>query len=156
MERLKRVVAENNSLAAKLDECRHTIALRDKEIDMLHTMVADARAARSATDNKMEELNLLQNYIAEIKEVMQNASLENNANHTAPASAAVNDEMDELKELNAYLSVQLKELKAEAASLKERNKLLEQKSANVAELQSKLNMAIEERDGWKNYVMSKG
>jgi DNA repair ATPase RecN len=157
LDRLKRLVAENNSLLTKLEECRTIITARDKEIEVLHNMVAEAGAMRSVTDNKIEELNLLQNYIAEIKDVVQHASFNSGGMPMQQAHTTFSDEeLEEIKELNTYLQVQLRELKTEVAGLKERNTGLEHNAGRVAELESMLANAVEELNTWKNYVMSKG
>lgn len=158
MERLKHLVSENNSLAAKLEECRQIIASRDKEIDLLHNMVAEAGAQRSVTDNKMEELDLLQDYIAEIKQVVQNVSYTgDNTNQQQTSHVTITEqELEEMQAMNTYQQIQLKDLQSKLAEMKAYKEQLAQQSVRIAELESRLALAVEERDGWKNFVMSKG
>jgi seryl-tRNA(Sec) selenium transferase len=157
MDRLKHLVSENNSLSAKLEECRQIIVSRDNEIEVLHNMVAEAGAMRSVTDNKIEELGLLQDYIAEIKEVVQKVPLTEAGSPELPVQITISEEeLEEMKALNTYQQIQLRDLQAKLNGLKDCKVMMEKQSIRIAELESRLANANEERDQWKNFVMNKG
>ncbi|MFT3682549.1 MAG: hypothetical protein QM791_20000 [Ferruginibacter sp.] len=157
VERFKQIIAENQSLTLRLDDCRQALRAKDEEISMLNRMLAEAGATQSIMDSKMDEMQHMQDSMSEIQKLMEHVSLDQTG-ITVPA--VQNDEtaaeLGELKELNAYHQVQLKDLKEQVKELKARNALLEQSAGRVAELESSLAIITEERDQWKNFVMNKG
>ena len=157
MDKLKQVVAENQSLTARLGECTQIIRAKEGEIAMLHQMLAEAGAAQSHMDSKVEEMNYLQDYISEMKQVMASVSFNGTGMpQAAPQNSEAAAEMEEMQELNTYQQIQLRDLKEQLKELKSRNSMLEEKAARAAELESLLANITEERDQWKNFVMNKG
>ena len=76
MEKFRQMVAENQSLTARVEEGRQIIQAKDKEIAMLHQMVGEAGAAQSTMDSKIEEKHYLQDYMSEMKQLMAGVSLQ--------------------------------------------------------------------------------
>jgi chromosome segregation ATPase len=157
MEKFRQLVAENQSLAARVDESRQVIEAKDKEITLLAQMLAESGATQSAMDSKMEEMRHLKDYMTEMNQLMAGVSLQGGTAASMPeqhSDAAA--ELEETKELYTYLQIQVKDLKEQLKELKNRNSELEQKAARAAELESLLANAIEEKNEWKSFVMNKG
>jgi hypothetical protein len=64
------LMAENNSLAARLDESLAVIASRDKEIEILLQMLFEANETRSLLDHRLAELQKLQAQVIELKKLV--------------------------------------------------------------------------------------
>lgn len=69
-DKLKQVLAENNSLVERLDIATAGIISRDKEIEILQQMLDEANEMRSNFENKIKELDLLQQQINEMKRLV--------------------------------------------------------------------------------------
>ena len=157
MEKFRQLVAENQSLASRVEESRQVIEAKDKEIALLAQMLSDAGANQSVMDSKMDEMQHMKDYMAEMNLLMAGVTL--TGTPAVPASGQDSEsaaELEETKELNTYLQIQLKDLKEQLRDLKSRNSELEQKAARAAELESLLANAIEEKNEWKSFVMNKG
>lgn len=156
MEKFRQLVAENQSLAARVDESRLIIEAKDKEISMLAQMLAESGATQSAMDSKMEEMQHMKDYMTEMNLLMDGVTLTGAAAPIAEQDSEAAAELEETKELNTYFQIQLKDLKEQLKELKSRNSELEPKAARATELESLLANAIEEKNEWKNFVMNKG
>jgi predicted nuclease with TOPRIM domain len=157
MEKFRQLVAENQSLAARVEEGRQVIEAKDKEIALLAQMLSDAGANQSVMDSKMDEMQHMKDYMTEMNLLMAGVTLTGSPVPPVPeqdSEAAA--ELEETKELNTYLQIQLKDLKEQLKGLKSRNSELEEKAARAAELESLLANAIEEKNEWKSFVMNKG
>lgn len=156
MEKFRQMVAENQSLSAREEESRQAIREKEEEIARLKQMVAQAGAVQSTMDSKLEEMQYLQDYMGEMKQLMAGVSIQGIANPMAEQNSDAAAELEEMKELNTYHQIQLKDLKEQVKALKARNEELEQKAARAAELESLLANAIEEKNEWKSFIMNKG
>jgi hypothetical protein len=65
--KLTYLMAENNSLTARLDESIGVIASRDKEIEILLQMLFEANETRSLLDHRLTELQKLQAQVIDLK-----------------------------------------------------------------------------------------
>ena len=69
-EKLKSVLSENNSLAERLEIANATITSRDREIEVLQQMLDEANEMRSNFENKLQELNTLQQQLEEMRRLV--------------------------------------------------------------------------------------
>jgi hypothetical protein len=68
--KLTYLMAENNSLVARLDESLAVIASRDKEIEILLQMLFEANETRSLLDQRLTELQKLQVQVIDLKKLL--------------------------------------------------------------------------------------
>lgn len=68
--KLTYLMAENNSLVARLDESLGVIASRDKEIEILLQMLAEANETRSLLEHRLTELQKLQTQVIDLKKLV--------------------------------------------------------------------------------------
>ena len=150
LDRLKLLIGENKSLQAMLEEYKFIVDARDKEIIMLQQMLTGANAMKSQVDDKLLELEELQEYIGKIKKVEEKAAykyagIQQQGNAEEDAEQA----MEEMKELNDWQKTQLAELKIQVKEINARNILLEEKASRIAGLEGLLADAIADRDDWR-------
>jgi len=69
-DKLKQLLAENNSLTERLDIATATITARDREIEILQQMLDEANEMRSNFENKLQELNTLQQQLEEMRRLV--------------------------------------------------------------------------------------
>jgi predicted nucleic acid-binding Zn-ribbon protein len=147
---LKHLVAENESLKARLDEYQYTIVIKQKEILELRLQIANDNEIKSNLDNQVIELELLQNYISDMdKEAAGTANKGMDFHQQAAGSINVKDQLYDLKQQYTYLQTQLTDLQTQLQELGNRNLLLQQQTNRIAELESFLADAEQERDEWK-------
>lgn len=147
---LKHLVAENESLKARMDEYQYTIAIKEKEILELRLHIANDNEIKSHLDNQVIELEVLQNYINDMdKETAISAHREINLQPQAINAANVKNQLHDLKQQYTYLQTQLTDLQTQLQELNNRNLLLQQQTSRIAELESFLADAEQERDEWK-------
>ena len=150
---LKHLVAENESLKARLDEYQYTIVSKQKEILELRLQIAADNEIKSNLDNQVMELEVLQNYIGDMDQAAavsanRAISLQQNAGN----SANVKDQLYDFKKQYTSMQTQLTNLQTQLQELNNRNLLLQQQSSRIAELESFLADAEQERDEWKALV----
>ena len=150
---LKHLVAENESLKARLDEYQYTIVSKQKEILELRLQIAADNEIKSNLDNQVMELEVLQNYIGDMDQAAavsanRAISLQQNTGN----SANVKDQLYDLKQQYTSMQTQLTNLQTQLQELNNRNLLLQQQSSRIAELESFLADAEQERDEWKALV----
>ncbi len=147
---LKHLVAENESLKARLDEYQYTIAVKQKEILELRLQIAADNEIKSNLDNQVMELEVLQNYIGDMdKGAAISANRAINLQPQTGSSENIKQQLFNLKEQYTYLQTQLTDLQTQLQELNNRNLLLQQQSSRIAELESFLADAEQERDEWK-------
>lgn len=150
LDRLKQLISENKSLQDMLEEYKQIVAARDKEITMLQQMLSDTNALKSQSDDKMQELEELHQYINQIKKLEENAVLQySGMQQTGVASEDAEQAIDEMKELNDWQKTQITSLKEQVKEINNRNILLEEKANMVATLESLLADTIADRDEWR-------
>lgn len=71
------LIAENNSLAARLDESLAVITSRDKEIEILLQMLFDANEASSLLELRLTELQKLQTQVIDLKKLILLSAAQN-------------------------------------------------------------------------------
>jgi len=69
-DKLKQALAENNSLIERLNIANATLNSRDREIEVLHHMLTEANEMRSHCENKLKELEYLQQQLNEMKRLV--------------------------------------------------------------------------------------
>jgi len=71
------LIAENNSLNARLDESLAVITSRDKEIEILLQMLFDANETRSLLELRLTELQKLQSQMIDLKKLILLSAAQN-------------------------------------------------------------------------------
>lgn len=66
-EKLQYLMAENNSLSARLNESYSVIASREKEIEILLKMLSESTEMRSLMDQRLIEMQDLQMQVKNMK-----------------------------------------------------------------------------------------
>jgi chromosome segregation ATPase len=143
INKIKYLVAENESLKARVNECEFIAANRQKTIQELKLQMNENSEVRSRLDEQVIELENLQVSIDKIIAFnpgsQQPPGLQNDLRH----------QLNEHQQQFTYLQTQLSDLQSQLQELKTRNLLLQQQSGRVAELESMLADAEQERDEWK-------
>jgi DNA repair exonuclease SbcCD ATPase subunit len=142
LEEYRRQLALNASLAGRLDEYSRVILDRDKEIEMLQSMLAEANSYRSNLDSQVNELQELQEGIAALQHQVESTSFIG-TNRITPISVpvSVDEQLEQLKLKYTYLQSQLSDLQQQLTELNTRNLLLQQQTSRIAELESLLEYA---------------
>lgn len=143
INKIKYLVAENESLKERINECEFIVASRQKIIQELKLQMNENNDVKSRLDEQVMELENLQVSIDKIIAFnpgsFQPHSLRNDLSH----------QLIEHQQQFTYLQTQLSDLQSQLQELKNRNLLLQQQSGRVAELESLLADAEQERDEWK-------
>ena len=141
----KKLLALNMSLEARLNDYSQMIKERDNEIIMLQQMLTEANSYRSSLDNEVNELQQLQQGIAQLKQQAEESSYAGTSRHLRPGeTVSMNQQLESLKLQYTSLQVQLSEVQAQCLELNNRNLLLQQNTSRIAELESLLENAEEE------------
>ena len=141
----KKLLALNMSLEARLNDYSQMIKERDNEIIMLQQMLTEANSYRSSLDNEVNELQQLQQGIAQLKQQAEESSYAGTSRHLRPGeTVSMNQQLESLKLQYTSLQVQLSEVQAQCLELNNRNVLLQQNTSRIAELESLLENAEEE------------
>lgn len=149
----KRLLAENNSQQARLQEYVKIIESRDNKITMLQTLLTQANEYRSNTDSELKQLKELQHGISNIQQIVVSSGFMS-AGRQERIMQTVSAEQ-RLQALNAeygYLQLQIKDLQSQLLATNNRNLLLQQRTDRIAELESLLSKAKEEIGYWKARV----
>ena len=150
LKQFKHLVAENESLKARLDEYQYIITIKEKEILELRLQIANDNEIKSLLDNQVMELELLQNYIGDMdQEEEGSGKTEMYMQQQGGISVNVKHQLYKLKQQYTYLQTQLNDLQILLQELNNRNLLLQQQASRIAELESFLADAEQERDEWK-------
>ncbi len=75
--KLTYLLAENNSLVARLDESIAIIDSRDKEIEILLQMLFEANETRSLLEHRLTELQKLQTQVIDLKKLILLSATQN-------------------------------------------------------------------------------
>ncbi len=147
---IKKLMAENKSQEERLEYYAKTIESRDKEIEMLQSMLADANEYRSGLDNQVLELKDLQYYLADLQQQVSGTSFSiNNGQQQERVADSMEEQHEMLKQEYAFLQSQLKDLQQQWQEMNNRNLLLQQQTSRIAALESLLANA-EDEIGKKN------
>jgi DNA repair exonuclease SbcCD ATPase subunit len=131
MDKVKLLVAENQSLASRLNESVEISAEKDAEIARLKQLLAEANTFKIDMDSRLEQLQQVDSSIAQMQQLVDNTVSFNPA--TPSAANNSNAEADELKELNNYLQAELSDSKKLVKELKEKNSRQEQQIAALSQ-----------------------
>jgi uncharacterized coiled-coil protein SlyX len=143
INKIKYLVAENESFKERINEYEFIAASRQKIIQELKLQMNENSDVKSRLDEQVMELENLQVSIDKIIAFnpgsFQPHSLQNDLSH----------QLIEHQQKFTYSQTQLSDLQSQLQELKNRNLLLQQQSGRVAELESLLADAEQERDEWK-------
>ena len=149
---LKKLLAENKSQEARLEEYAKIINSRDNEIEMLQTMLSEANEYRSGLDNQLMELKELHRYINELQQQVAGSVYMATGRQQQAGNAvtvSVERQFESLKIDHAYLQSQLTGLQTQLLDMNNRNLQLQQQTSLIAELESLLANAEQELDWMK-------
>jgi len=150
VKQIKHLQSENVSLKARLEEYQLNAAFKEKEMLELKLKIATGNEIKSRLDNQVMELELLQNYMGDLEQQAEGAAArEMELQQQAGSSVNVRHQLSDLKQQYTYLQTQLTSLQTQLQELNIRNLLLQQQSSRIAELESFLADAEQERDEWK-------
>ncbi len=142
---IKKLVAENKSQEERLEYYAKTIESRDKEIEMLQSMLTDANEYRSGLDNQVMELKDLQYFLTDLQQQVAGTSFNTNDGQQKVSGAVSMEEQHEsLKQEYAFLQSQVKDLQQQLQEMNSRNLQLHQQTSRIAELESLLANADDE------------
>lgn len=142
----KKLLAENKSQEARLEDYAKIINSRDNEIEMLQTMLSEANEYRSSMDSQLKELKELQRYINDLQQqAARSAYMVTGRQQQVGDNVSVDRQLD-LKPAYAYLQSQLTDLQTQLLDMNNRNLRLQQQTSRIAELESLLANAGQERD----------
>ncbi len=143
LNKVKYLVAENESLKARINECEFIAANKQKTIQELKLQMNENSEVRSRLDEQIMELENLQ--------VSINKIIAHNPGSQQPQSLQddLRHQLNEHQQQFTYLQTQLSDLQSQLHELKKRNLLMQQQSGRIAELESLLADAEQERDEWK-------
>lgn len=148
--RINHLIAENESLKEQLREYKHIIGARDREINILATEAEEATILRSDLDNKLDQLQFLQNHIGKLQQQAEGAAgRETELEMYINEGVSVEHQLADLKQQYTYLKTQLNDLQYQLQEVTNRNLILQQHAGRIAELESLLLNAEDERDEWK-------
>jgi DNA repair exonuclease SbcCD ATPase subunit len=152
-EQVKKLISANESLQVQLADANAMLAAREKEIEYLGRELAESTALRSKLDSQLGEIQSIQDKLQNKEQAVKGAEereLELQLDLTE--LARLNRKYAELLQDYAYLSSQLEDSQSQLAIVKELNFQLEQKAGRIGELESRLEIALTERNDLKNRV----
>jgi chromosome segregation ATPase len=150
LNKVKQLVAENTSLKARLEEYQYSIVSKEKELHELKLTIANSNEIRSSLDNKIFELELLQNYMGDMeKEAAGAVNREQELRQQVGHAISVSHQLQDLKQQYTYLQTQVTDQQTQLQELNNRNLLLQQQTSRIALLETLLADAEQERDEWK-------
>ena len=134
-----KLLAENTSLEAMLQDYTGLIRSRNNEISMLQNMLTEAHADKSKADNQLKELKGLQGYINDLKQqVAGSVYMATGRQQLVVPGICVEQQLEELKKDYALLQSELTALQNQLQQVNNRNLQLQLKGSRVAELESLL------------------
>lgn len=149
VKQLRHLAAENQSLKEQLEEYQFIVDTRDKQLTELKNRIASSTELQSNLDNQVEELQLLQDYIGDLKKQSDSVSGRvQPLNRGVGNAVSVEQQLADMKQEYAYQQTQLTDLQTQLQDLYNRNLLLQQQNSRMAELESMLADAELERDEW--------
>jgi predicted RNase H-like nuclease (RuvC/YqgF family) len=143
---LNRLIAENESLKGRLEEYQHMIVMKEKEILELRLQISGDNEIKSNFDNQVAEMELLHNYLSDI-ELRAEGSAIVGVSHQQNVN--IKNQIHDLKQHYTRLQTQLNDLQTQIQNVNNRNLLLQQQNGRIAELESLLEDAEQDRDEWK-------
>ena len=146
---IKQLVAENANLRARLEENEFNTTIKEWErLDMKQQIVSGTELA-SRLDNQAMELELLQNYMDALSKEEGILNRPMDLQQLSGEGVGFKHQLEDLQQQNNYLKINVADLQHQLQDLKNRNLLLQQQASQIAELESRLADAEQERDEWK-------
>jgi len=146
----KKLLAENKSQEARLQEYTKIINSRDHEIEMLQTMLSESNAYRSSIDNQLHELSDLKKFIGDLQQQVAGAVYTTTGRQQQLSdTVSVEQQLKNLRLEYTLLQSQLTDLQAQLLDANNRNLLLQLQTSRIAELESLLEIAEQEAVKWK-------
>ena len=150
LDQIRHLVSENESLKGRLGEYQYNTSIKEIAIQELRLQIASSNETKSRFDNQAMELELLQNYMGDMEQEITGAeNWELDLHQQARHGIGLKHQFDDLKQQYIFLQTQLTDLQTQLQESKKRNLLLQQESSRIAELESLLADAEQERDEWK-------
>ena len=144
LNRVKHLVAENESLIARITDCEQIVAARQKTILELKVQLSENSEVKSRLDEELTATAALKDLI--------NDMVTTGAESMQLPIADKDDlkyQLEEQKRQLVLLQSKLSDVQLQVQDLSKRNLQLQQQSGRVAELESLLADAEQERDEWK-------
>ncbi len=147
---VKQLVAENINLGIKLNEHEFTAAFKEREMLEMKQQIVTGNELISKLDTQVIELELLQNYMDDLSNEKEGGiNREMNFQQHPYHVTDFKYQLDDLKQQNNYLQIQVADLQAQMQELSNRNLLLQQQVSRVAELESHLVDEEQQSNKWK-------
>ncbi|MBC7626446.1 hypothetical protein [Ferruginibacter sp.] len=145
---LKQLVSENAGLRARVEEYEFNATVKEREMLVIKQQLGNNNELTSRLDNQVMEMELLHNFMdnpSTEKESVVNIQMELQNGQ----SVGFKHQLEDLRQQYNYLQILVTDLQTQVQDLKNKNLLLQQQGSRIAELESLLADAEQERDEWK-------
>ncbi len=143
----KKLLAENKSLEARMEDNLSILDSRDNEIAVLHSMLSESNEYRSSLDSQVKELKDLQQYLTGLQhQEAQSVYMVTGRQSQAVNSVSIERQFENLQLAYTNLQSQLADLQSQLLNMNNRNLLLQQQVSRTSELESLLAIAEAERE----------
>ena len=146
---IKQLVAENTNLRARLEENEFNTTIKEWERLDMKQQIVNGTELTSRLDNQAMELELLQNYMDALSKEEGILNRPIDLQPLSGDSVGFKYQLEDLQQQYNYLKINVADLQYQLQDLKNRNLLLQQQASQIAELESRLADAEQERDEWK-------
>ena len=146
---IKQLVAENTNLRARLEENEFNTTIKEWERLDMKQQIVNGTELTSRLDNQAMELELLQNYMDALSKEEGILNRPMDLQQLSGAGVGFKHQLEDLQQQYNYLKINVADLQHQLQDLKNRNLLLQQQASQIAELESRLADAEQERDEWK-------
>lgn len=147
---LKQLVSENVNLRARLEEYEFNATIKEREMLDMKQQIVNSNELTSRLDNQVMELELLQNYMDDLSKEKEGAiNMQMDLQQLSGHGVGFKHQLENIQQQYNYLKIHVEDLQVQLQDLKTRNLLLQQQASQIAELESRLADAEQERDEWK-------
>ena len=146
---IKQLVAENTNLRARLEENEFNTTIKEWERLDMKQQIVNGIELTSRLDNQAMELELLQNYMDPLSKEEGILNRPMDLQQLSGEGVGFKHQLEDLQQQYNYLKINVADLQHQLQNLKNRNLLLQQQASQIAELESRLADAEQERDEWK-------
>jgi len=149
-DELLRIKNENELVKVQLGDLDYMIQVREEELEMLRKKALEAIELKSMLDNRLLELEQLQNNLLDYRR-REDGSINRERVTEEEILLSINIEKEYyvLREKLISTRSELEYVQSELADKKDLHSKIEELEKNVATLESKLGMAEHERDAFK-------